>query len=41
MTTAGRLVGTPRAAGSFRFVVRATDGNGATKTRAYVLRVTR
>jgi hypothetical protein len=35
----GRLVGTPRAAGVFRFVVRALDANGAAKTRAYVLRV--
>jgi large repetitive protein len=41
LTTAGRLVGTPRVAGAFRFVVRATDANGAAKTRAYVLRVTR
>jgi hypothetical protein len=41
LTTAGRLVGTPRVAGAFRFVVRVTDANGAAKTRAYVLRVTR
>jgi hypothetical protein len=41
LTTAGRLVGTPGAAGSFRFGVRVTDANGATKTRAFVLRVAR
>jgi hypothetical protein len=36
----GRLAGTPSAAGAFRFMVRATDANGATKTRAFVVRVT-
>jgi hypothetical protein len=39
LTVAGRLVGTPRRAGVFRFVVRVVDANGAAKTRAYVLRV--
>ena len=37
----GRLAGTPAAAGVFRFTVRATDANGAAKTRAYVLLVAR
>jgi large repetitive protein len=41
LTQNGRLVGTPRVAGAFRFVVRAADANGAAKTRVYVLRVTR
>jgi hypothetical protein len=41
LTPNGRLVGTPLAAGLFRFAVRAKDANGATNTRPYALRVTR
>ena len=41
LTSAGRLAGTPRAAGVFRFVARAVDANGAAKTRAYALLVSR
>lgn len=40
-TPTGSLVGTPRAAGVFRFVVRAVDVNGAVKTRSYALLVSR
>lgn len=39
LTNDGRLVGTPRVAGIYRFVVRVADANGAAKTRAYALRV--
>ena len=41
LTQRGKLLGKPQVAGVFRFVVRATDANGAVKTRAYLLRVMR
>jgi hypothetical protein len=39
LTPGGRLVGTPRAGGVFRFSIRAVDSNGSSKARAYALLV--
>jgi hypothetical protein len=39
LAASGRLTGEPRAAGTFRFTVRAADANGAARTRAFTLSV--
>ena len=39
LTPAGRLVGTPRHAGRFRFVLRVADHAGAVRTRSFVLAI--
>lgn len=41
LTPAGRLVGTPRHPGRFRFVLRVADHAGAARTRSFVLTIVR